>query len=91
MIYFGSHAYFHEECLKRQRHKRDPGVTPRTYGAVGEKAQVILVWVRAPGVENAFLLWIRSYSFKKIENIVFQLRADCLRPYNPLRIRQTLP
>jgi hypothetical protein len=28
-------------------------VTPGTYGANGEKAQVILVWVRAPGVGNA--------------------------------------
>jgi hypothetical protein len=26
---------------------------PGTYGADGEKAQVILVWVRAPGVVNA--------------------------------------
>jgi hypothetical protein len=29
------------------------GVTPRTCGAGGEKAQEILVWVRAPGVGNA--------------------------------------
>jgi hypothetical protein len=28
-------------------------VTPGTCGADGEKAQVILVWVRAPGVGNA--------------------------------------
>ena len=31
----------------------DPGVTPGTCGAGGEKAQVILVWVRAPSVGNA--------------------------------------
>jgi hypothetical protein len=31
----------------------DPGVTPETCGADGEKAQVILVWVKAPGVGNA--------------------------------------
>jgi hypothetical protein len=30
-----------------------PGVTPGTCGADGEKVQVILVWVRAPGVGNA--------------------------------------
>ena len=30
-------------------HKGDPGVTPGTCGAIGERAQVILVWVRAPG------------------------------------------
>ena len=40
-------------CLKHQGHKGDPGVTPGTCGAVGERAQVILVWVRAPGVGNA--------------------------------------
>ena len=34
-------------------HKGDPGVTHRTCGAVHEeRAQVILVWVRAPGVGN---------------------------------------
>jgi hypothetical protein len=37
----------HEECLKYHGHKGDPGVTPRTCGAVGERAQVILVLVRA--------------------------------------------
>ena len=40
-------------CPKHQGHKGDPGVTPGTCGAVGERAQVILVWVRAPGVGNA--------------------------------------
>ena len=30
-----------------------PKVTPGTCGAIGEKVQVILVWVRAPGVKNA--------------------------------------
>ena len=34
-------------------HKGDPIVTPETCGAVGERAQVILVWVRASGVGNA--------------------------------------
>ena len=43
----------HMECPKRQGHKGDPGMTPGTCGAVGERAQVILVWVRAPGVGNA--------------------------------------
>jgi hypothetical protein len=40
-------------CPKHQGHKGDPGVTPGTCGASCEKAQVILVWVRAPGVGNA--------------------------------------
>jgi len=46
-------APLHEECPKHHGHKGDPGVTPGTCGAVGERAQVILVWARAPGVGNA--------------------------------------
>ena len=38
-----------EECPQHHGHKGDPGVTPETCGAIGERAQVILVWVRAPG------------------------------------------
>ena len=38
-----------EECPQHHAHKGDPGVTPRTCGAIGERAQVILVWVRALG------------------------------------------
>ena len=33
--------------------QRDPEVTLMTCDAVGERAQVILVWVKAPGVGNA--------------------------------------
>ena len=51
------HAPLHEECRKHHGHKEDPGVTPGTYGAVGERAQVILVWARALGVENASHPW----------------------------------
>ena len=35
----------HEECPRHHGHKGDPGVTPRTCNAIGE---------RAPGVGNAF-------------------------------------
>ena len=42
-----------EECPQHHRHKRDPGVTPETCGAIGKRAQVILVWVRALGGGNA--------------------------------------
>ena len=38
-----------EECPQHHGHKGDPGVTPGTCGTIGERAQVILVWVRAPG------------------------------------------
>ena len=38
-----------EECPQHHGHKGDPEVTPGTCGAIGERAQVILVWVRAPG------------------------------------------
>jgi hypothetical protein len=47
------HAPLHKGCPKHQGHKGDPGVTPGICGAGGENAQVILVWVRAPGVGNA--------------------------------------
>jgi transposase InsO family protein len=49
----GCRAPLHKGCPKHQGHKGDPGVTPGTCGAGGEKAQMILVWVRAPGVGNA--------------------------------------
>ena len=45
-------APLHEECLKYLEHTWDPGVTPGTCGAIGERAQMILVWVRAQGVGN---------------------------------------
>ena len=32
-------------------------MTPRTCGAIGERAQVILVWVSAPRRGNASHLW----------------------------------
>ena len=38
-----------EECPQHHGHKGDLGVTPGTCGAIGERAQGILVWVRAPG------------------------------------------
>jgi hypothetical protein len=50
-------APLHKGCPKHQGHKGDPGVTPGTCGADGEKAQVILVWVKAPGVGNASHPW----------------------------------
>ena len=45
-------VHFHEECLKHHGHKGDPRVTPKTCGAVSERGQVILVWVRAPSDGN---------------------------------------
>jgi hypothetical protein len=53
---FGGSEYrapLQKGCPKHHGHKGDPGVTPRTCGASGEKAQMILVWVRTPGVGNA--------------------------------------
>jgi hypothetical protein len=48
---------FHKQCPKHHEHKEDPGVTPMTCGAGDERAQVILMWVRAPGVGIAFHPW----------------------------------
>ena len=45
-------APLHEECPQHYGHERDPGVLPGTFGAIGERAQMILVRVRALGVEN---------------------------------------
>ena len=42
----------HEDYPQHHRYKGDPGMTPRIYGAIGKRAQVILVWVRAPGFGN---------------------------------------
>jgi hypothetical protein len=52
------HAHLHEECPKHLGHKRDLGVTPGTCGAGGERAQLILVLVRASAVENVSHPWI---------------------------------
>ena len=41
---------FHEKCPQHHGHKGDPRVTPGTCGAIGERDQMILMWVRAPGV-----------------------------------------
>ena len=47
------HTPLHEECPQHDGHKGDPEVTSGTCVAIGERAQVILVWMRALGVENA--------------------------------------
>ena len=47
------HAPLFEECPQHHGHNGDPGVTLETCGAIGEGAQVILVWMRALGHGNA--------------------------------------
>jgi hypothetical protein len=42
--YAECHAPLQKGCPKHHGHKGDPGVTPGTCGAGGEKVQVILVW-----------------------------------------------
>ena len=46
------HAPIHQEYPKDHGHKGDPGVTPETCCAIGKRPQVILVWMRAPGIGN---------------------------------------
>ena len=48
----------HEECPQHHGHKGDPGVTPGTCAAIGERAQLILVWVKTPSIGNASELWV---------------------------------
>jgi hypothetical protein len=50
IIWCTCRAPLHEECPQHYGHKGDPGVTPGTCDAIGERDQVILMWVRAPGV-----------------------------------------
>jgi hypothetical protein len=45
-------APLQKACLKHHKHNEDLRVTPGTCGADGEKAQMIIVWVRASGVGN---------------------------------------
>ena len=40
------------EGLQHHEHKGHPGVTPETSSAIGEKTQLILMWVTTLGVEN---------------------------------------
>ena len=46
-----------EECPQHHGHKGDAGVTLGTCGANGERAQMILVWMRTWSIGNAFHLW----------------------------------
>ena len=46
------HTLLHKECLQRHGQKWDLEVTPKTCGGIDEGAQVILVWVRALGIES---------------------------------------
>ena len=43
------HTPLLEECPQHHGHKGDLGVTPGTCGAISKRAQVILVWLWAPG------------------------------------------
>lgn len=55
MVVYWAHCRvsLHEECPKHHVDKEDPKATPVTYGAVSERALVILLWVKALGVGNA--------------------------------------
>jgi hypothetical protein len=44
-------APLHEECTQHHEHKKDPGVTPRTCGAIGEGPSDPSVG-EGPGIEN---------------------------------------
>ena len=46
-------APLYENCLRHHGHKGEPKVTFGTCGAIGEMAQVILVWITTTSVENA--------------------------------------
>ena len=48
------HTPFHKECPRPHGPKGDPRVTPKICGTVGERGQVILVWVTPMCVGNVF-------------------------------------
>jgi hypothetical protein len=50
-------APLYKECPKYHGHKGNPGVTPGTCDAIGERAQVTLVWVEGLDIENASHPW----------------------------------
>ena len=41
-------APLYKECAQHHGYKGDPRLTPGTCGTIGERAQVILVWVWGP-------------------------------------------
>ena len=45
---------FGSQCSKRHKDNGNPAVTPEACGGVGERAQVIPLWIRAPDIENIF-------------------------------------
>ena len=45
-------AFLYEECTKPHGHMGNLGVTPGICGDVGERAQLIMKWVKAPCVRN---------------------------------------
>ena len=53
-IHMECHAPLHEECPQHHGYKVDPRMMPEIWGTIGERAQMILVWVRAPCIESAF-------------------------------------
>ena len=42
----------HEKCLQHHGQKGNLRVMHKFRGAIGDRAQVVLVWVRALGIEN---------------------------------------
>ena len=58
-----------QECQQHHRHKGDLEVTSEICDAIGEKAQVIIVWVRAPNVENAFIMHLSIRSVRNTMTI----------------------
>ena len=57
-------ALLHEECLNHHGHKGDPEVRPGICGAVDERAQVILVWMRPRALETFSPTETRRYKGK---------------------------
>lgn len=62
-IWWGEcYAPLHEYCTKYHSHNGDPKATPATCGVIGEKTQVMLMWVSVKGVGHPSHQWIVRFT-----------------------------
>ena len=71
-----------KECPQHHGYKGDPEVTPETCGTIGERAQVILVWVRALGVGNASHPWRLGVTRARPRALDGSWHCDSIMPKN---------
>ena len=78
-IFFDCHIPLNEECPKHHGHKWDLGMTSGTCGNVGEKTQLMLVWMNASGAGIASHPQRLGVTKKTISMSYGVLFLECLR------------